>query len=59
MAKRESQPDPNAGQTQSHDPDREKLQPYAKELEDYGHGVVNPPEERIGKQESVARPRKR
>jgi hypothetical protein len=43
--KRESQPRPNPQEGQPHDSDREERQPYAKELDDYAHGVANPPEE--------------
>ena len=28
----------------AHDSDREERQPYAKELDDYAHGVANPPQ---------------
>lgn len=35
-----------------HDHDREKGQPYAKELEDYKHGVASPPEEQVGQDAS-------
>jgi hypothetical protein len=31
-----------------HDHDREGRQPYAKEVEDYKHGVVTPPKEQDG-----------
>jgi hypothetical protein len=34
-----------------HDDDREGRQPYAKEIEDYKHGVATPPDERV-KQEN-------
>ena len=51
MRKRESQPRPNPQQAQPHDSDRDERQPYAKELDDYAHGVVNPPEEQVSGQE--------
>jgi hypothetical protein len=53
MAKRGPQTRPNAQQGQPHDPDREKRQPYAKELEDYAQGVVIPPEAQVGKRETA------
>ena len=31
-----------------HEQDRDARQPYAKELEDYRHGVAAPPEEQVG-----------
>ena len=48
MRKQELQPRPNTPQEQPHDLDREERQPYAKELDDYAHGVANPPQEQIG-----------
>ena len=33
-----------------HDRDREDSQPYAKEVEDYKHGVATPPEEQGGRE---------
>jgi hypothetical protein len=33
-----------------HDRDREGGQPYAKEVDDYKHGVVTPPEEQGGRE---------
>ncbi len=41
-----------------HDRDREGRQPYAKELEDYKHGVVRAPEEQAG-QEQIPGPTKK
>jgi hypothetical protein len=39
-------------ETQPHEPDRDKRQPYGKEDEDYsGAGVVRPPEEKVGKRD--------
>jgi hypothetical protein len=32
-----------------HDPDRERGQPYATEVEDYSHGVAPPPAEQAGR----------
>ena len=33
-----------------HDQDREGRQPYAREVEDYKHGVATPPEEQGGRE---------
>jgi hypothetical protein len=33
-----------------HEHDREGGQPYAKEVEDYKHGVASPPEEQVAKE---------
>jgi hypothetical protein len=33
-----------------HDHDREERQPYAREVEDYKHGVAAPPEEQVGQE---------
>lgn len=33
-----------------HDRDREERQPYARELEDYKHGVIAPPGEQVGQE---------
>jgi hypothetical protein len=45
MRKHKSQPQPNTEREQPHDSDRDERQPYAKELDDYAHGVANPPEQ--------------
>ena len=42
-----------------HDRDREEPQPYARELEDYRHGVIAPPEEQVGQEPNRRTPRKR
>ena len=42
-----------------HDDDREERQPYARELEDYEHGVIAPPEEQAGQEPNRRTPRKR
>ena len=42
-----------------HDGDREERQPYARELEDYKHGVIAPPEEQVGQEPNRRTPRKR
>ncbi|HEY1780600.1 MAG TPA: hypothetical protein VGG79_09250 [Roseiarcus sp.] len=41
-----------------HDRDREERQPYAKEIEDYEHGVAAPPEEQVGQEPDRRTPRK-
>jgi hypothetical protein len=51
MREHESQSRPKTQQAQPHDSDRDERQPYAKELDDYAHGVANPPEEQIGGQD--------
>jgi hypothetical protein len=33
-----------------HENDREGRQPYAREVEDYQHGVAAPPEEQVGQE---------
>lgn len=43
----------------SHDHDREGGQPYAKELEDYTHGVVRPPEVQAGQEANPERRKER
>jgi len=35
-----------------HDRDREERQPYAREVEDYKHGVAAPPVEQVGREPS-------
>jgi hypothetical protein len=40
-----------------HDRDREERQPYARELEDYKHGVIAPPEEQVGQEPERRAPR--
>ncbi len=51
--------DKNATKPQKHEPDRSKRQPYSKENEDYsGAGVVQPPEENVGKSDGQNPPRK-
>jgi hypothetical protein len=42
-----------------HDRDREERQPYARELEDYKHGVIAPPEEQVGQEPDRRTPRER
>ena len=42
-----------------HEGDREERQPYARELEDYKHGVIAPPEEQVGREPNRRTPRKR
>ena len=55
----ERTPPPNAKPQPSlpHNHDREGGQPYAKEVEDYGHGVAVPPEENVAR-EADLNPRK-
>lgn len=45
MAKRAPPPSSEPQPSLPHDHDREDRQPYARELEDYKHGVANPPKE--------------
>lgn len=47
MAKRTPPPASKAQPSLPHDHDREGGQPYAKEVEDYKHGVTAPPEEPV------------
>ncbi len=42
-----------------HESDRKERQPYARELEDYKHGVAAPPEEQVGQEPNRRTPRKR
>jgi hypothetical protein len=42
-----------------HDHDREGRQPYAKELEDYKHGVVRSPKEQAGQEKNPKRTKER
>jgi hypothetical protein len=42
-----------------HDQDREERQPYAREVEDYKHGVAAPPEEQVGREPNRTRLRER
>jgi hypothetical protein len=41
-------PDPRPQPSLPHNDDREGGQPYAKEVEDYAHGVAKPPKEQDG-----------
>jgi hypothetical protein len=50
MAKRTPPPASKAQPSLPHDHDREGGQPYAKEVEDYKHGVASPPEEQVAKE---------
>ena len=50
MAKRTPPPGSEPQPSLPHDHDREDRQPYAKEVEDYKHGVANPPEEQAGRE---------
>ena len=45
MAKRTPPPASKPQPSLPHEHDREGGQPYAKEVEDYKHGVASPPEE--------------
>ncbi len=45
------------GKSLPHDADRDKGQPYAKEIEDYSRGVAQPPKEHTGKREERRTPR--
>ena len=47
------------GKNLPHDTDREKGQPYAKEIEDYSGDVAKPPKEQAGKREERKTPRAR
>ena len=42
-----------------HDRDREGRQPYAKEVEDYKHGVAAPPDEQVGQEANRRAPSER
>jgi hypothetical protein len=42
-----------------HDQDREGRQPYAREVEDYKHGVAAPPDEQVGQEVDRRTPRER
>ena len=46
-------------QSLPHDRDRDERQPYAREVEDYKHGVIAPPEEQVGQEPNRKAPRKR
>ena len=48
MAKRTPPPGSQPQPSLPHDQDREGGQPYAKEVEDYAHGVAKPPEDQGG-----------
>ncbi len=52
MVKRTPPPDSEPQPSLPHEHDREDRQPYAKEVEDYKHGVANPPEEQGGRDAS-------
>jgi hypothetical protein len=49
MAKRTPPPGFEPQPSLPHDHDREGGQPYAKEVEDYDHGVALPPEEQVAR----------
>jgi hypothetical protein len=42
-----------------HDHNREARQPYAREVEDYKHGVAAPPQEQVGREPNRGTPRGR
>jgi hypothetical protein len=48
MAKRTPPPGSEPQTSLPHENDREERQPYAREVEDYKHGVANAPEEQGG-----------
>jgi len=50
MAKRTPPPGSDPQPSLPHDRDREGRQPYAREVEDYKHGVANPPGEQGGRE---------
>ena len=54
MAKRTPAPASKPQPSLPHDYEREGGQPYAKEVEDYKHGVASAPEEQVAK-EAIAR----
>jgi hypothetical protein len=54
MAKRTSPPGSEPQPSLPHDQDREDRQPYAKEVDDYKHGVASPPEDQ-GRREANRR----
>lgn len=46
-SQREGEAPPDPAPNLPHDDDREGRQPYAKEIEDYKHGVIAPPDEQV------------
>jgi hypothetical protein len=50
MPKRTPPPGARPQPSLPHDRDRERGQPYATEVEDYGHGVAPPPTEQGGRE---------
>jgi hypothetical protein len=50
MPKRTPPPGERPQPSSPHDHDRERGQPYATEVEDYGHGVAPPPAEQGGRE---------
>jgi hypothetical protein len=48
MAKRTPPPESQPPPSLAHDQDRKGGQPYAKEVEDYAHGVAKPPKDQGG-----------
>ena len=59
MVKRTPPPDSEPQPSLPHDDDREDRQPYAKEVEDYNRGVVNPPEDQSGRAANRRTPKAR
>lgn len=47
LSRREAVTRHSAAPSLPHDDDREGRQPYAKEIEDYKHGVIAPPDEQV------------
>ena len=59
MSRVRQPPNKDAEKPLPHEPDRVQRQPYAKEDEQYsGGGVIQPPEEKVGKRDEKNPPRK-
>jgi len=58
-SRREAVAPPDQAPSLPHDDDREGRQPYAKEVEDYKHGVIVPPDEQVEPDSGPEGPRKR
>ena len=58
-SQREGEAPPDPASSLPHDDDREGRQPYAKEVEDYKHGVIAPPDEQVEPDSEPEAPGKR
>ena len=58
-SQRRTAPPPDPAPSLPHDRDREERQPYAKEVDDYKHGVVTPPDEQAGREANPEAPTER